>query len=77
MAIYQRKESNTYFYDQLGSYYSEQPSDTSLWTIERFVEEVEQVRQALNLDSTNFYILGTSWGGDIGHGICFEIPAAY
>ena len=27
------------------------------------MEEVEQVRQALGLDSTNFYLLGHSWGG--------------
>lgn len=47
-----------YYYDQLGSYYSDQPSDTSLWTIERFVEEVEQIRQALNLNKDNFYLLG-------------------
>ncbi len=51
------------YYDQLGSYYSDQPDDLSLWTTERFVEEVEQVRKALHLDSNNFYILGQSWGG--------------
>jgi len=50
-------------YDQLGSHYSDQPTDSSLWTVERFVEEVEQVRQALHLDNTNFYLLGHSWGG--------------
>jgi proline iminopeptidase len=52
-----------YFYDQLGSYYSDQPADTSLWNLPRFVEEVEQVRQGLGLDSTNFFLLGSSWGG--------------
>lgn len=52
-----------YEYDQLGSYYSDQPKDSSLWTIERFVEEVEQVRKAIGADSTNFYVLGNSWGG--------------
>jgi proline iminopeptidase len=52
-----------YYYDQLGSYYSDQPKDTALWNIPRFVEEVEQVRQALGLDSTNFYLVGQSWGG--------------
>ncbi len=52
-----------YYYDQLGSYYSDQPTDSSLWTIERFVEEVEEVRTALNLDPSNFYLLGNSWGG--------------
>ncbi len=52
-----------YYYDQLGSYYSDQPTDESLWEVSRFVEEVEQVRQALKLDSSNFYLLGHSWGG--------------
>jgi proline iminopeptidase len=52
-----------YEYDQLGSYYSDQPKDSSLWTTARFVEEVEQVRQAIGADNTNFYVLGNSWGG--------------
>ena len=55
-----------YEYDQLGSYYSDQPKDSSLWTIERFVNEVEQVRKAINADATNFYVLGNSWGGILG-----------
>lgn len=50
-------------YDQLGSYYSDQPTDSSLWTIPRFVDEVEQVRKALGLNNSNFYLLGNSWGG--------------
>ncbi|GAB4074316.1 proline-specific peptidase family protein [Barrientosiimonas marina] len=53
-----------YFYDQLGSYFSDQPDDTSLWNIERFREEVEEVRQYLGLEQ--FYILGSSWGGILG-----------
>src|SRR5258707_9431576 len=52
-----------YYYDQLGSYYSDQPTDSSLWATERFVEEVEDVRKALKLDSSNFFLLGSSWGG--------------
>ena len=52
-----------YEYDQLGSYYSAQPTDSSLWTTERFVEEVEQVRKAIGADQSNFYVLGNSWGG--------------
>jgi proline iminopeptidase len=52
-----------YYYDQLGSAYSDNPNDTSLWNIPRFVEEVETVRKALGMDSTNFYLLGHSWGG--------------
>lgn len=52
-----------YEYDQLGSYYSDQPTDSSLWTLPRFVEEVEQVRTALGLTKDNFFLLGNSWGG--------------
>ena len=52
-----------YQYDQLGSHYSDQPDDMSLWTIDRFVEEVEQVRVELGLDKDNFVLLGQSWGG--------------
>lgn len=51
------------YYDQLGSAYSEQPRDTNLWQLPRFVDEVEQVRQALGLTKDNFYLLGHSWGG--------------
>src|SRR3984885_4575936 len=52
-----------YYYDQLGSYYSDQPDIPQLWDIERFVDEVEQVRVALGLDAGNFFLLGHSWGG--------------
>jgi proline iminopeptidase len=52
-----------YYYDQLGSYRSDQPDDPSLWDLARFVDEVEQVRVALGLDSSNFVLLGQSWGG--------------
>jgi len=52
-----------YYYDQLGSYYSDQPEDPDLWEVPRFVEEVEQVRQALGLSQDNFYLYGQSWGG--------------
>jgi len=55
-----------YEYDQLGSYRSDKPTDTNLWQLDRFVEEVEQVRKAIGADATNFYILGNSWGGILG-----------
>ena len=53
-----------FYYDQLGSAYSDQPDDPSLWTVDRFREEVEQVRRALGLE--NFYLYGSSWGGMLG-----------
>lgn len=52
-----------YYYDQLGSYYSDQPDDPDLLDVARFVDEVEQVRQALGLGPDNFYLYGQSWGG--------------
>ena len=52
-----------YEYDQLGSSYSDQPKDSSLWTIDRYVDEVEQVRKAIGAGKDNFYVLGNSWGG--------------
>jgi proline iminopeptidase len=61
--FFQREGFEFYEYDQLGSYYSDQPKDSSLWTTARFVEEVEQVRRFIGADSSNFYVLGNSWGG--------------
>ncbi len=52
-----------YYYDQLGSAYSDQPDSPELWDVPRFVDEVEQVRLALGLDDSDFYLYGQSWGG--------------
>lgn len=49
------------FYDQLGGGRSDRPADASLWTVDRFVSEVEDVRRALGLDDV--HVLGHSWGG--------------
>lgn len=51
------------YYDQLGTGFSDNPNDTAMWDLPRYVEEVEQVRVALHLDKENFYLLGHSWGG--------------
>ncbi|MFS0672153.1 proline iminopeptidase-family hydrolase [Ornithinibacillus sp. 179-J 7C1 HS] len=47
-------------YDQLGCGNSDRPKDTSLWTIDRFVEEVRELKEGLGLEE--FHILGHSWG---------------
>jgi proline iminopeptidase len=52
-----------FYYDQLGSGFSDQPDEPSLWELDRFVEEVEQVRRALGLSRDNFVLYGQSWGG--------------
>jgi proline iminopeptidase len=56
-------EVEYYYYDQLGSGWSDVPVDESLWDLERFVDEVEQVRTALGLNRDSFVLLGHSWGG--------------
>jgi proline iminopeptidase len=48
------------FYDQLGSGKSDRPDDPTLWRIERFVEELAQVRKRLGLNEIHLY--GHSWG---------------
>ncbi len=56
-------------YDQLGSWYSDQPDFSKQENIDQFlnmdyfIDEVEEVRQKLGLD--NFYLIGQSWGGGI------------
>lgn len=53
-----------YYYDQLGCGNSDIPDDSSLWTLERYTKEVEEVRKGLGLD--NFVLYGHSWGGMLG-----------
>ena len=52
-----------YYYDQLGCGFSDQPEEPALWDLDRYVDEVEQVRIALGLDAGNFVLYGQSWGG--------------
>ena len=54
-------ERRVVFYDQLGCGRSDRPDDTSLWTVERFVEELAVVRAALGLE--RLHLFGSSWGG--------------
>jgi proline iminopeptidase len=62
-----------WYYDQLGCGFSDQPADTSLWTIERFLEELEQVRVALGLEQ--FILCGQSWGGMLASSTPSSIPS--
>ena len=50
-------------YDQLGSGRSGRPTDRNLWTLERSVRELGQVREALGL--TKIHLLGHSWGAGL------------
>ena len=51
------------YYDQLGSGRSDRPNDLALWRTERFVDELDAVRKALDLREV--HILGHSWGGTL------------
>jgi proline-specific peptidase len=61
------------FYDQLGSGRSDRPTDTTLWRVERFVEELAAVRQALGLDEV--HLLGHSWGAMLAVDYLLTKPA--
>jgi proline iminopeptidase len=52
-----------YHYDQLETGESDRPNDPDLWTLARYVDEVDQVRKAIDGDKSNFCLLGHSWGG--------------
>lgn len=54
------KSYEIYFYSQLGTYFSNKQDDSTLQTVQRAVEEVEEVRKGLGLDQ--FFLLGHSWG---------------
>lgn len=47
-------------YDQLGAGKSDHPTDTTLFTVERYVAELQALRDSLGLTSVHLY--GRSWG---------------
>ena len=57
------KHFTIYFYAQLGSYFSDIPQDAESYTIDHFVNDIEEVRSSLQLDQ--FYLLGHSWGNQL------------
>lgn len=61
------------FYDQLGCGKSDIPNNKALWTIERFADEVCEVRELLDLKRC--HILGQSWGGWLGVEYMLRKPA--
>ncbi len=48
-------------YDQLGSGRSGRPTDTRLWRLDRFLDELDAVRKQLRLK--RIHLMGHSWGG--------------
>ena len=66
------KDRPVIFYDQLGCGRSTRITDTSLMTIDHYVEELEQVRIALHLE--DFYLYGQSWGPALGLDYYLKYP---
>jgi proline iminopeptidase len=60
------------FYDQLGCGRSDRTNDTSLWSIDYFVTEIDTVRKALGLEKIHLY--GHSWGTILGAEYMFRKP---
>ena len=60
-------------YDQLGSGDSDWPDDPSLWQVQRFINELETVRTALDLGVVSLY--GQSWGGMLALAYTLQYPA--
>ncbi len=62
-------------FDQLGCGASDRPEDASLWTLARYVEEVEVVRTTLGLGTV--HLLGQSWGTWLGIEYALTYPDAF
>ncbi len=62
-------------FDQLGCGASDRPTDPRLWTLDRYVEEVETVRTRLKLGIV--HLLGQSWGTWLGIEYALTYPEAF
>ena len=66
-------ELQVLLYDQLGSGRSDVPDDESLWTVPRFVAELEALREAMGLGA--MHLFGQSWGGILALQYALDHPA--
>lgn len=57
-------------YDQLGCGLSDRPTDTSLWQVDTFVEELNELRKHFGFEKIN--LLGQSWGGSLIMEYCLK-----
>ena len=60
------------FFDQLGCGRSQQEMDSSLMTVESFVDQLEDLRLALGIE--DFYLYGSSWGTMLGMDYYLKYP---
>lgn len=60
-------------YDQLDSGHSARPNNPTNWTVERFISEIDNLREALGLDRV--MVFGNSWGGTVAAEYAISQPA--
>lgn len=60
-------------WDPLGCGQSDNPTDTALWTLERYSDEVEAVREALALGDV--HLLGQDWGAMVAVEAALKKPS--
>ena len=66
------KERPVIFFDQLGCGRSETEVDSTLMTVDNFVEQLETLRKKLGLEE--FYLYGHSWGTMLGMDYYLKYP---
>jgi len=66
------KDRPVIFFDQLGCGRSDRDIDSTMMTVESYVEQLEQVRKHFGLDS--FYLYGHSWGTMLGVDYYLKYP---
>jgi proline-specific peptidase len=60
------------FYDQLGGGVADRPDEPSLWVVETFVDELDNLREGLALE--RIHLFGSSWGGMLALEYAFTRP---
>ena len=60
------------FYDQLGGGVADRPDEPSLWAVETFVDELDNLREGLALE--RIHLFGSSWGGMLALEYAFTRP---
>jgi proline iminopeptidase len=60
-------------YDQLDSGHSDRPNSPVNWKVERFISEIDALREALGLDRV--FVFGNSWGGTVAAEYAISQPA--
>lgn len=68
--LYEKYNIPLVFYDQVGcgrsTHFREKIGDTTFWTFELFIQELDNLVDHLQLRTKGFCLIGQSWGGMLG-----------